>query len=108
MNTEDAAEAILDFLMEYVEKKKGFLGKGVDVDEEDEAALTIANATAWRDQDKITVMFRCASALDYTEPPVTDWIDECMAAVRKARPDATSAAELVVECVRASGPGLEL
>lgn len=100
MTKRDAARAIRKWLWKHVTEKKGFVDRGASIESDDEAAMVHANCTASPVADRITVLFRCASSLDPSQPPVTDWMEECIAAVRAALPEETAVAELVPTCIR--------
>ncbi len=104
----EALLALHAWLYDRVECRRWFLGEGVAVGRRDEAALILNAVTAASSAPpRAVVQFVCAMGLDPDGPPVTRWVEECVAAARREVPEVVAAAgELVVVCTPNAMPGL--
>jgi hypothetical protein len=106
MTHDEACLALHGFWMDHLESRGYFLGPGVAVDPEDEAAMIIGSVTPDGER-RSAVLFMCASTLDPDGPAVRAWMDDCIAAARRDAPAAIAAAgALAVACARSFGAGL--
>lgn len=96
------------FISDYLEKKNHFLDAGVKVSPEDEAAFILASVTPHGASGPGTnILFNCASTLDPNSPPVTQWVEECVRALRTGAPELVEAAgQLYPSCLQEPEPGL--
>lgn len=91
MNKKEISRAVNEFLTTFIESREGFIWEATESvswwDDRDERALVLGSANPHVSEPTMSVVFHCSKQLDPKSPPVTDWIEECLAAARGALPE---------------------